>query len=179
MANLRSVLRRRAARLALLALPLTAPVAAQAQDADLKAITSYKLTMTKYKQYLDANVNLANVAVKDPSIAEKLDGYGDKSLGEQEKLLNSLPPVRGAITATGFTTRDYLLTQGAMLQAGMAHAFSKGAGMPEDEVIKQSGVSKANLEFYRTNEAEITRLAKEAEARAPKEAAEEEEEADE
>jgi hypothetical protein len=40
--------------------------------------------------------------------------------------------------------------------------------MPLDSVIKKAGVSRANLEFYQKNEAEIGRLAKEAEAKSPK-----------
>jgi hypothetical protein len=37
-----------------------------------------------------------------------------------------------------------------------------------DSVAQKASVSRANLEFYQKNEAEIGRLAKEAEARAPK-----------
>ena len=40
--------------------------------------------------------------------------------------------------------------------------------MPSEKVIQDAGVSRANLEFYQKNEAEINRLAKEAQARAPK-----------
>ena len=160
----------RALLLAVLTLPLGARVvAAQAQaDADLKAITAYTLTMPKYQQYLDATVNLANAAAKNPDLAARLDNFGNKSLAEQVKLLDGIPPVRGAITATGLTSRDFVLTQGALLQAGMAHALTKDAELPPDSVIKKSGVSRANLEFYQKNEAEIGRRAKEAEARAPK-----------
>lgn len=156
--------------LTVLALSLGGTAAsAQAQvDADLKAISATTLTMPRYKQYLDATVNLANVAVKDPKLAERFDGMGNKSLGEQIKLLDGVPQVRGAISATGLSTRDYVLTQGALLQAGMAYALTKGSGAPVDSVIRKSGVSRANLEFYQKNEAEIGRLAKEAEARAPK-----------
>jgi hypothetical protein len=61
-----------------------------------------------------------------------------------------------------------VLTQWALIQTGMAYAMTKGSGASRDEVVNQAGVSKANLEFYAKNEAEINRLAKEAEARAPK-----------
>ncbi len=159
-----------AVHLALVALPLAAPAAsAQSQgDGDLKAISAYTLTLPKYQQYLDATVNLANGAAKNPQLVQRLGGLGNKSLAEQVKLLEGVPQVRGAITATGLTTRDYVLTQGALLQAGMAHTLTKDAKMPPDSAIKRAGVSRANLEFYQKNEAEIGRLAKEAEARAPK-----------
>jgi len=165
-----SRLRVRAAQLAVLALPLSA-ASASAQstvDADLKAISAYSLTMAKYKQYLDATINVANVASKDPTLEGRFEGFGNKSLSEQVKVLDGVPQIRSAIGATGLRTRDYVLTQGALLQAGMAYAMTKGSGIPVDSVIKKSGVSRANLEFYQKNEAEIARLAKEAEARAPK-----------
>jgi hypothetical protein len=154
---------------AILVLSLASTAAAQSQpDADLKAISATTLTMPRYKQYLDATVNLANLAAKDPGLKNRLEGFGNQSLAEQIKLLDRVPQVRGAITATGLTTRDYVLTQGALLQAGMAYAMTKGSGVPVDSVVKKAGVSRANLEFYQKNEAEIGRLAKEAEARAPK-----------
>jgi hypothetical protein len=170
MSNLSSQSCARAVRLAALALFLAVPaVSAEAQaDADLKAISAQVLTLPRYKQYLDATVNLAIAAVRNPQIVQRLDGLGNKSLAEQIKLLEGVPQVRGAITATGLSTRDFLLTQGALLQAGMAYALTKDAKMPPDSAIKQAGVSRANLEFFQKNEAEIGRLAKEAEARAPK-----------
>ncbi len=156
--------------LTVLALSLGGTTAsAQSQvDADLQAISATTLTMPRYRQYLDATVNLANVAAKDPELADRFDGMGNKSLAEQIELLDGVPQVRGAISAAGLSTRGYVLTQGALLQAGMAYALTKGSGVPVDSVIRKSGVSRANLEFYQKNEAEIGRLAKEAEARAPK-----------
>jgi len=166
-----STFRRRwlSVRLALLALPLAAPaVLAQSKgDADLQAISAQALTMPKFKQYLDATVNLAHVAAKNPQLAQRLDGYGNKSLSDQVGLLEAIPQVRGAITATGLSAREYVLTQGALLQAGMAYAMTKDGAVPADKVIAEAGVSRANLEFYQKNEAEINRLAKEAQARAP------------
>ena len=151
-----------------LSLPAASATAQSPADADLKAISATTLTLPKYQQYLDATVNLANEAAKNPGLAARLDGYGEKSVSEQVKLLDGVPQARGAITATGLSTREYVLTQGALLQAGMAYAMTKGTGVPVDSVVKKAGVSRANLEFYQKNEAEIGRLAKQAEARAPK-----------
>jgi hypothetical protein len=170
MSLISSRLRARAAQLAVLILPLAAaPLSAQSQsDADLKAISAYPLTMAKYKQYLDASINVANAAAKDPTVEGRFEDFGEKSMAEQIKVLDGVPSIRGAITAAGLTTRDYVLTQGALLQAGMAYAMTKGTGMTVDSVVRKAGVSRANYEFYQKNEAEIGRLAKEAEARAPK-----------
>jgi hypothetical protein len=172
--------RARAVQLAVLTLSLTSAAApAQAQgDVDLKMVSAYTLTMPKYKQYLDATVNLANVAAKDPGLAKRLDGFGNQPLAEQVKLLEATPQLRGAIMAAGLTARDFVLTQGAMLQAGMAYALTKQGSLPPDSAIKKAGVSRANLEFFQKNEAELGRLAKEAAARAPKLPADEEEPAE-
>ena len=164
-------LSRRMCTYALTVVALSLPsAAAEAQsDPDLKAVSATTLTLPKYKQYLDASVNLANVAAKNPGLAESMKSSNDsKSIDETVKALESNPQVRGAVTSTGLTTRDYVLTQWALIQAGMAYAMTKGSGVAQDEVVNKGGVSKANLDFYAKNEAEINRLAKEAEARAPK-----------
>ena len=170
MSNLSRQVRARAVQLAILTLASAAPWAsAQSQGGgDLKAITAHTLTMPKYKQYLDATINLANAIVKSPELAKRLDGYGDESLADQVKLLEGLPQVRGAVTSTGLTARDYVLTQAALLQSGMAYAMTKDGSVSADKMVEEGAASRANLEFYRKNEAEIGRLAKEAEARAPK-----------
>jgi hypothetical protein len=136
-------------------------------DADVKAVSATTLTMPRYKQYLDASVNLANVAAKNPAVADRMKGSGEKSIAEQVKALDGDPQLRGAIAATGLSSKDYVLTQWALLQAGMAYAMSKGSDVSQDEVAKKAGVTKANLDFYAKNEAEINRLAEEAKARAP------------
>ena len=151
----------------LMALSLPAAVVQAQSDADLKAVSGTTLTMPKYKQYLDATVNLADVAAKNPGLAEGLKGSSEKSITDQVKALESNPQVRASITSTGLSTRDYVLTQWALVQTGMAYAMTKGSPASQEEVIKKGGVSRANLDFYANNEAEINRLAKDAEARAP------------
>lgn len=162
-------LRASALGLTVLTLPFAAlPAAAQGKsDPDLKAVTDYTLTMTKYKQYLESSVNIANAVAKDTSMLPRLSGYGNKPMAEQIKLLDGIPQIRSALAAVGFTSRDYLLTQAALLQAGMAHAMTKEGQAPSDKMIADAGINRANLEFYSKNEAEIKRLAKEAESRSP------------
>jgi hypothetical protein len=153
--------------LAVMALSLPAAAEAQQSDADLKAVSATTLTMPKYKQYLDATVNLAKVAAKNPGLAEGMKDGGEKSIDEQVKALESIPQVKAAVTSTGLSTRDYVLTQWALLQTGMAYAMTKQSGASQEDMIKQAGVSKANMDFYAQNEAEINKLAEEAKARAP------------
>lgn len=170
MSDLSARLRVHAASVAILALLLVSPPAGAQSDAgaDLKAVSAYTLTMPKYKQYLDASVNLATVASQDTTLQSRFEDFGNKSLSDQIKVMDGVPQIRSAITAAGLTTRDYVLIQGALLQAGMAFAMTKNTEMPVDSVVKKAGVSRANMEFYQKNEAEIARLAQEAEARTPK-----------
>jgi hypothetical protein len=150
-----------------MALSLPAATEAQQSEADLKAVSATTLTMPKYKQYLDATVNLANVAANDPSLAEGMKDGGEKSIDEQVRMFERNPQVKAAVTSTGLSTREYVLTQWALLQTGMAYAMTKQAGASQEGMIKQAGVSKANMEFYAQNEAEINKLAEEAKTRAP------------
>ena len=148
---------------------LVVPVVAAAQSSeDLKAYGEYTLNLENYQQYLDAALNLANVAVMDSEVAKRVNGMGTQPLAEQVKQLNGFPEARGAIAKTGLTTREFVLVQGAALQAGMAHALVKSGKLSTDKAIKRPGVSRANLEFFQKNEARISRLVQDYVARKPK-----------
>jgi hypothetical protein len=155
--------------LAVLMAALAAPaVPAQTQeDADLKAIGAYTLTMPKYKSYLDGTLKMANVAVKNPAMMKGLDNLGNKSMAEQIKVLDGTPQLREAITATGLTPREFVLIMGAALQTGMAHALIKTGSLTPESAVKKAGVSGTNLEWYQQNSAEIERLTKEYQSKVP------------
>jgi hypothetical protein len=164
-------LRPRAAMLAL-ALPFTLSTALAAQgqgDKDLKAISAYTLTMPKYRQFMNAMVNLGTAAQADPKLGDALEGSGELSIDQLTDRYNTVPGVKAAITKAGMTPRDFALAQGAFLQAGMSYGLMKQLKLTPDSVVKATGVSRANLEFFRANEAEINRLSAELQAQMPKE----------
>jgi hypothetical protein len=148
---------------------LSSPPLASAQDddPDLKAYNSYRLTIPKYKKYLNAMVNLTKAAEKSPAVRRSLEGAGEKSIEQAVASYNKVPQARSAISAAGLTPRDFVLTLGAFLHAGLAYALMKQGGLSPDSVVKTTQVSRTNLDFVRKNEAEITRLTKEAEAKVP------------
>jgi hypothetical protein len=148
---------------------LSSPPLASAQDddPDLKAYNSYRLTLPKYKKYLDAMVNLAKAAEKSPAVEQAWEGSMEQSIAQTVASYNKVPQARRSISAAGLTTRDFVLAQGAYMHAGLAYALMKQGGLSPDSAVKTMQVSRANLDFVRQNEAEITRLTKEAEARAP------------
>jgi hypothetical protein len=95
------------------------------------------------------------------------ENSGDLPLDQLVARYNAVPVVKSAITAAGMTPRDFALAQGAFLQAGMSYGLMKQLKLSPDSVIKTTGVSRANLDFFRVNEVEITRLNKELEAQMP------------
>ena len=76
---MRSLVRRSVVVFSYLALSFfSSPPLASAQDddPDLKAYNSYRLTIPKYKKYLDAMVTLAKAAEKNPAVGQTLEGSG-------------------------------------------------------------------------------------------------------
>lgn len=155
-----------------LALPwlLTATAAAQAQgDKDLKAISAYTLTLPRFKQLMAAMANLGKAAQRDPKLGQALENSGNLSLDQMVARYDAIAPAKQSIADAGLTTRQFAVAQGAMLQAGMSYGIMKQYNLSADSVSKSTGVSKANLEFMRVNEAEIERMGKELQAQMPTE----------
>jgi hypothetical protein len=116
-------------------------------DRDRKAYSSYRLTMPTYKKYLAAMVNMAQAGSRNPKVLDAMEASGSLTNDQLVARLNGVPEARRAITGAGLTTRDYVLAQGALLQAGMAHGTMKQLKISPDSAIKTFGVSRANLEF--------------------------------
>jgi hypothetical protein len=134
-------------------------------DPDRKAYGSYPLTMPKYQKYLTAMVNLAQASSRNPKIGQAMEDFGSLTSEQMVARLNGVEEARRVITGTGLTPRDYVLTQGAVLRAGVAYSTMTELKLSPDSAVKAFGVSRDNLEFARKNEAEITRSMNEAEAK--------------
>lgn len=160
--------RRATALAALIATVVATSARAQARgNADLKAISAYSLSMPRYRQYLAAMLSLRQAAESDPSIGESMGDSSNLSIDQMAARYNRHPAAKGSITKAGLTTREFALMQGALLQAGMAYGIMKQYKIPADSVVKTTGVSRANLDFFAQNEPELTRLNKEMEAESP------------
>lgn len=169
---LSSASRNRAFALAI-ALPclLTSTASGQKQvDKDLKVISAYTFTMPKYRQLMAAMVNMGKISLRDSKVAESMEDTENLSLDQTIAQYSAIPPVKKAITDAGLTPREFAVAQGAMLHAGMSYGMMKHYKLTPDSVSKATGVSMANLEFFRVNEAEIERMGKEMQAQMPKEA---------
>lgn len=163
------VLRSGALLLAVLCSSLSNPTPAltQEDDPDTKAYYGYQLTMPKYKKYVAAMVNLINASERAPAVDQALETSFNSSIDEAVAHLNRVPEARRGLTDAGLTARDFVLTQGAFVQAGVAYGMIKEQGVSPDSALNIMQVSPANLDFFRKNKAEIERLTKEAEAKAP------------
>jgi hypothetical protein len=149
---------------------LTATAAAQKPgDKDLRAISAYTFTLPKYKQLMSAMLNLGKAAQRNPKMAEALEDSGNLTLDQMVARYSAVAPVKQAIADAGLTPREFAVAQGAMIHAGMSYGIMKQYKLSPDSVSKSTGVSKANLEFFRTNEAEIERMGKEMQAQLPNE----------
>lgn len=158
-----------------LALPCLLSSTATAQrsaDNDLRAISAYTLTMPKYKQLMTAMANLGRSAQRDPKVGAALEGSGNLGIDQMVARLDAVPPVKQALGDAGLSTREFAVAQGAMLQSAMSYGIMKQYKLSPDSVSKSAGVSKANLEFFRANEAEIERMGKEMQAQMPRDAGE-------
>jgi hypothetical protein len=144
-----------------LGMALVPRIAGAQTDPDLKAISSYTLTMPRFKQYLNGMQSLAKAAEHDPSVAQAMENSGDLSLDKAVARYDGTPAVKAAIGGAGLTSREFVLLQGALLQAGLAYGIMKEYHIPPDSIVKRTGVSRANLDFYAGNAAEIERLGKE------------------
>ncbi len=142
-------------------------------DKDLKEISAYTWTMPKYKQLMTAMMNIGKAAQRDPKMGETLEGSGNLTIDQAAARYGAVPPVKQALADAGMTPREFAVAQGAWLQSAMSYGVMKQYKLTPDSVSKTTGVSKANLEFFRANEAEIDRMGKEMQAQMPKEAADE------
>ncbi|HEX5437056.1 MAG TPA: hypothetical protein VFW98_07850 [Gemmatimonadaceae bacterium] len=145
-------------------LMLSAPIGLHAQvtagsqtvTADDRAMHSYALTMDHLRKSKQVMLNLAAFVKAHPDEAKKFEqqsGADAKTLDGMIRQLDGIPPFKQAIAAAGLTTRDYLLTSMAFVQAGMIAAMSKGtpSNLPYS-------VNPANITFVRTHDADIKQL---------------------
>jgi hypothetical protein len=149
---------------------LSATAAAQSSsDKDLKEISGYTWTMPKFKQLMAAMLNLGKVASTNPKLGESLEDSGNLTLDQAAARYNAVPPLKRALADAGMTPREFAVAQGAWLQSAMSYGVMKQYKLSADSVSKTTGVSKANLEFWRAHEAEIEQMGKEMQAQMPEE----------
>lgn len=141
---------------AIAALALMLPAVATAQVArDTQEINSYVLTDAGLARY--AKAAQAFGALGKQAIGDCDDDSDDnaKSIDQMVAKINANPRAKAALQGTGMTPREYIVFSMSIFQTGMASwaLTQPGGKLPP-------GVSMANVNFYRKNEAALSRMGK-------------------
>lgn len=129
-------------------------------DADLRELSRYELTMSDFRKYAAATASLAkHVKTQDEYADEELvDDVADaESLDDMAARIGRTPETRKAIESSGLTVRQYMVISMALLQATFAQ-YAVDQGADPAKVAKDAGVNPANLEFVKEHRAEIEKL---------------------
>jgi len=139
------------ALLAVTSLALMLPALSQAQaDRDTQEINSYVLTDAGLARYTKATQALGPLAKKASS---DCDDDNPQSLDQMVAAFNAIPGAKATIQSAGMTTREYVVFSWSILQNGIA---AWGLSQPGGKL--PPGVSMANVDFYRRNEAALAKL---------------------
>ncbi len=141
-------------------------VAARAQkaandDPDAKEIAAYSLSMDGIRHLAAATSELKEWEQKNPDASKGMDGDELKNAGsitEQAKIFDSKFPQGTAILKKdGFSTREYLISLYAFVQAAMIVSLKKAGQAPS--VDKLAGVvNPANIDLIEKNWDEVQKL---------------------
>lgn len=146
---------------AALALAAAAPAGA-AGDGGAKEVSAYKLTDAGLARYANATRRLDEAVRRSPALcAERAndDSEDTKTLDQLVAKIDASPPMRQAIQGAGMTSREYAIFSLAMLQTAMASwALEQTGGK------LAPGASMDNVNFYRRNQAAITKIGEESNA---------------
>lgn len=140
------------------------PAAAQG-SADEKAIAAYRLSMPALQKAGRATERMLELVLRDASLAEELearareeeDGNDGQTIADIVAAYDRMPKLKGAITGTGLTVREFIVMQLAMMQAALVVGFQDPENTGKAITIPD-GVSKENVAFVRANWDELQRM---------------------
>ncbi|MGB5131882.1 MAG: hypothetical protein WBO00_04655 [Steroidobacteraceae bacterium] len=145
--------------LAIMSLTLALPGTALAQaDRDTQEISSYVLTDAGLARYAKASRALGALA-KASGGCEDDDDDNAKTIDQMVAKFNATPGAKAALQSAGMTTREFIVFSMSVFQTGMASwaLTQPGGKLPP-------GVSMANVNFYRKNEAAMSQIAESSKA---------------
>lgn len=127
---------------------------AGSDDADLKEINSYRLTMDDVRKFaaIKAKADKMNIKVKDDDGEPK-----DESLDGLARKLDRSPQIKALIESEGMDTRQFAVVTWTFIQAGFIQmAVDEGANL--DSLAKAENVNVENLKFLKAHEKEVAAL---------------------
>lgn len=126
-------------------------VAVPAAADDLTEVSGYALTDAGLAKFAKATQNLA--ALPGACEEEEDDGSNAQTIDDLVAKLDATPGAKAAVQSAGMNTREFVVFTFAMMQAGMA-AWAQS----QPNAKLPPGISQANIDFYRKNEAALTAL---------------------
>jgi hypothetical protein len=132
-------------------------IAQDSPDADTREVSSYVLTESAMEKFAQAGDNLGPIAKQLAGDCDGSDnGEDDMSLDGQVAHISDIPGAAAAIESAGMPVREFMVFSWSMVQSGIAAWIltQPGGELP-------SGVSMANVDFYRAHEAELKKLSQE------------------
>jgi hypothetical protein len=147
---------------ALLAVPLAAPLQAQERyggltPAERAELVGYRLTMDNIGKAVAASARLREME-KDPKFQALRDKEEAKSFSEAITKMNGTPQIRAAIEASGLTSKEFMLTVIELASTRSAVKL-QAMGGPAAKAAASLPTSPQNLQFYAAHQADIEKVA--------------------
>lgn len=124
---------------------------------DEQAIAAYKLTMPAMRKAGQATERMLELLLRDDGLAKELETLAqEEGAGEEQGIADivaaydKVPKLKGAITGSGLSVREFVVMQLAMMQAALVVGFQDPDNTGK-EITIPDGVSKENVAFVRTN----------------------------
>jgi len=131
---------------------------AGSDDADLKEINSYRLTMDDVRKFaaIKAKGDKLNLKSKDDRNDDG-DSKDDESLDGLARKFERNPQLKALIESEGMDTRQFAVVTWTFIQAGFIQmAVDQGASL--DSLAKAENVNVENLKFLKAHEKEVEAL---------------------
>ena len=130
-------------------------------DPDAREIAAYSLSMDGIRHLATATSELKEWEQKNPDASKGMDGDELKNAGsitEQAKIFDSkFPQATAVLKKNGFSTREYLVSLYAFVEAAMVVTFKKAGQAPDADKLN-GVVNPANIDLVEKNWDEIQKL---------------------
>lgn len=111
-------------------------------DDIVTALASYKLTESNVNKFIAVSQNLRQIAKQHPEYMKDLEAKQDqadpKTLDDMVQRLNSIPPMKAALSQADFSAKDYTLTMFSLMSAGTVYQMRKQGLMKADTALPAS-----------------------------------------
>ncbi|MGH7627615.1 MAG: hypothetical protein ACREOJ_20140 [Gemmatimonadaceae bacterium] len=108
-------------------------------DDIVAALASYKLNESNVDKFIAVSQNLRQIATQHPEYMKDLEAKQDqadpKTLDDMVQRLNSIPPMKAALSQAGLSAKDYTLTMFSVMSAGMVYQMRKQGLMKADTTL--------------------------------------------